>query len=124
MHMNKDEMKFIIGVTVNLNLIFFYAAPLSTIVTVFKTKSSASIHRCTMIMNTSNAFFWCVYSFAIQDYYILIPNGLGFMFGITQIVLYTCYPHTDISGGDGTEQFLHEDGGSKADSAESETEII
>ena len=90
---NKDEMKFVVGVAVNINLIFFYAAPLSTILTVIKTKSSESIHLCTMIMNTVNAFFWCVYSLAIQDYYILIPNGLGFMFGILQTILYKCYPH-------------------------------
>lgn len=91
---SKEEAKFIVGVAVNINLIFFYAAPLSTIVTVVKTKSSDSIHIWTMIMNTVNAFFWCVYSLAIQDYYILLPNSLGFMFGLVQMGLYRCYPST------------------------------
>lgn len=90
------DMKFVIGVAVNLNLIFFYAAPLSSIVTIFRTKSSESIHFWTMIMMSANAFFWCVYSLAIQDYYILIPNGLGLMFGLTQIILCMLYP----TGGD------------------------
>jgi len=121
---NKDDMKFVVGVAVNINLIFFYAAPLSTIMTVLRTKSSASIHFWTMFMNTVNAFFWCIYSLAIQDYYILIPNGLGFVFGIVQTLLYKCYPHNDIIDGDGTEQFLDEDGNSKANSRESETQII
>mmetsp|Transcript_28085 Transcript_28085/g.59295 ORF Transcript_28085/g.59295 Transcript_28085/m.59295 type:complete len:302 (+) Transcript_28085:285-1190(+) len=127
---SKDEMKFVVGVAVNINLIFFYAAPLSTIVTVLRTKSSSTIHFATMVMNTCNAFFWCVYSFAIQDYYILIPNGLGFMFGLVQVMLYLCYPRSldggggGMDGGDGTEQFLDEDGNSKDNSRESETEII
>ena len=82
MSINNDDVKFVIGVAVNLNLIFFYAAPLSSIVVVIRTKSSSSIHPCTMIMNTINSFFWCIYSLAIQDYYILIPNGLGFLFGL------------------------------------------
>jgi solute carrier family 50 protein (sugar transporter) len=111
-----DEMKFIVGVAVNINLIFFYAAPLSTIATVIRTKNSASIHFWTMSMNTANAFFWCIYSLAIQDYYILIPNGLGFLFGLIQVALYQCFPRcaviessdsvTELSGeeGDCTEQ--------------------
>jgi hypothetical protein len=49
-----------------------------------------------MIMMSANAFFWCVYSLAIQDYYILITNGLGLMFGLTQIILCMLYP----TGGD------------------------
>ena len=92
MSINNDDVKFVIGVAVNLNLIFFYAAPLSSIVAVIRTKNSSSIHPCTMIMNTINSFFWCIYSLAIQDYYILIPNGLGFLFGLAQMMLYSCYP--------------------------------
>lgn len=93
MKLDHDEMKFVIGVAVNINLIFFYAAPLSSIVTILRTKNSASIHFWTMFMMTANAFFWCVYGLAIQDYYILLPNGLGLFFGIIQIVLYMCFPH-------------------------------
>jgi solute carrier family 50 protein (sugar transporter) len=51
-----------------------------------------------MAMNTTNAFFWCIYSLAIQDYYILIPNGLGFMFGLIQVVLNQCYPRSEVVG--------------------------
>jgi solute carrier family 50 protein (sugar transporter) len=91
-----EEMKFIVGVAVNINLIFFYAAPLSTIATVIRTKNSASIHFWTMAMNTANAFFWCVYSLAIQDFYILIPNGLGFLFGLIQVALYQCFPRSEV----------------------------
>ncbi len=108
---SNEEMKFIVGVAVNINLIFFYAAPLSTIAQVIKTKNSASIHFWTMAMNTSNAFFWCVYSLAIQDYYILIPNGLGFLFGLIQVALYQCFPRSDVLEGSDSVTELSDDGG-------------
>lgn len=101
---SKEESKFIVGVAVNINLIFFYASPLSTIMSVFKTKSSDSIHILTMIMNTLNAFFWCVYSLAIQDYYILLPNSLGFMFGLLQMGLYRCYPRSTHTNDDSLDE--------------------
>mmetsp|Transcript_11017 Transcript_11017/g.19779 ORF Transcript_11017/g.19779 Transcript_11017/m.19779 type:complete len:240 (-) Transcript_11017:109-828(-) len=110
---DKHEMTFVVGVAVNLNLIFFYAAPLSTIMTVLRTKSSSSIHVGTMVMNTLNSFFWCIYSFAIQDFYILIPNGLGILAGLLQIALYMIYPQRDIVEGDDTEEYLQVDGMSK-----------
>mmetsp|Transcript_21528 Transcript_21528/g.35297 ORF Transcript_21528/g.35297 Transcript_21528/m.35297 type:complete len:92 (+) Transcript_21528:501-776(+) len=90
--------------------------------TVLRTKSSSTIHVWTMVMNTVNAFFWCIYSLAIQDYYILIPNGLGFLFGILQMVMYMIYRQSDITDGDGIAQFLDEDGNSKA--GDSQMDII
>mmetsp|Transcript_1422 Transcript_1422/g.3330 ORF Transcript_1422/g.3330 Transcript_1422/m.3330 type:complete len:292 (-) Transcript_1422:170-1045(-) len=117
---SKRDTKLVIGIAVNLNLIFFYGAPLSTIVTVVRTRNSASIHFLTMVMNTFNAFFWCVYSSAIGDYNILIPNGLGFLFGAVQIALYSIFPRGEVvSEADGAE-FLN-DGGN---AAEAESEII
>ncbi|KAL3807274.1 hypothetical protein ACHAXA_004090 [Cyclostephanos tholiformis] len=91
------HMKFVIGVAVNMNLIFFYAAPLSSVVTILRSKTSASIHHRTMIMMSLNAFFWCVYSLAIRDYYILLPNGIGLVLGLVQMMLCALYP---IAGGD------------------------
>ena len=94
-----ERMKFIVGVAVNINLIFFYASPLSTIANVVRTKNSASIHFWTMTMNSTNAFFWCIYSIAIQDIYILIPNGLGLFFGLFQVALYKWFPRSEAVDG-------------------------
>jgi len=47
--------KEIIGLLVNINLLFFYAAPLQTMQTVFHEKRSNSIHTPTMILNCTNA---------------------------------------------------------------------
>jgi len=47
---SNDQRANVIGLVVNMNLIVFYGAPLSTIVQVFKTRSSRSIHRRTLGM--------------------------------------------------------------------------
>eukprot|EP00977_Amphora_coffeiformis_P009089 scaffold2069_cov187-Amphora_coffeaeformis.AAC.6 len=89
----EEHAKSIIGVTVNCNLVFFYAAPLSTIWKVIKTGNSVSIHRPTMFMNTANASFWVVYGTAIQDRIILFPNVVGALLGLLQIIICVLYPH-------------------------------
>lgn len=116
---SKERMKDVVGIAVNINLALFYGAPLSTISTVFRTKTSSSIHFWTMTMNTSNAFFWCVYAFAVMDYYILIPNGIGFTFGIVQVVLYSIFPHDVDVAVDGAQQFLR-----NGDDREPESQIV
>jgi hypothetical protein len=90
--LDAPDRKLVIGVAVNMNLIFFYAAPLSSVVAILRTKSSISIHRPTMTMMSLNAFFWCVYGLAIRDYYILLPNGIGLALGLVQMALCALYP--------------------------------
>jgi hypothetical protein len=46
---------------VNLNLIFFYGAPLQSIFQVIQTKQSNSIHLMTMYMSCLNCIFWTGY---------------------------------------------------------------
>jgi len=82
----------IVGIFANLNTFFFYAAPLSTMVTVLRTKSSISIHRRTMIMNTANGTFWSAYGLAVSDVFITIPNSIGAILGVVQIVLCIVFP--------------------------------
>jgi solute carrier family 50 protein (sugar transporter) len=59
---NLTQKVLIIGVAVNINISFFYAAPLSTIVAVLRTSDSSSIHRWTMITN-----FLCALFFMVRD---------------------------------------------------------
>ncbi|GAX20550.1 solute carrier family 50 [Fistulifera solaris] len=87
-----DTQQLLIGSIVNLNLVIFYAAPLSTIYTVLHTQSSASIHVPTMLTNTANGVFWFAYGLAVQDWFIAIPNGLGAALGATQMVLRVLFP--------------------------------
>eukprot|EP00565_Helicotheca_tamesis_P007395 CAMPEP_0185727910 /NCGR_PEP_ID=MMETSP1171-20130828/3451_1 /TAXON_ID=374046 /ORGANISM="Helicotheca tamensis, Strain CCMP826" /LENGTH=267 /DNA_ID=CAMNT_0028396555 /DNA_START=237 /DNA_END=1040 /DNA_ORIENTATION=- len=87
--------KDIVGIAANVNLVVFFAAPLSTIVTVLKTADSSSIHVRTMVLNTLNCVFWFAYSLAVRDIFIALPNGLGLLFGLIQVVLYVIFPRSD-----------------------------
>jgi len=88
----KRQQELIVGVTVNINLLFFYGAPLSTIFAVLKTRDSSSIHRWTMLMNTANASFWTAFGIGTKDYFILVPNGIGTVLGGIQMILCVIVP--------------------------------
>lgn len=82
-----------IGVLVNINLLFFYAAPLQSMKAIVTEKDSSSIHRPTMIMNWVNTSFWMAYGLvARNDPVIYGPNGIGLAFGLAQGVLCCLYP--------------------------------
>ena len=84
--------KEIVGILVNINLLFFYGAPLQMIQTVMVEKSSDSIHTPTMILNCINAGFWGAYGIAINNIVIYGPNGIGFFLGLCQAFLCCMYP--------------------------------
>ena len=82
-----------IGIIVNINLLFFYGAPLQTIQRVIAEGSSASIHRPMMRMNWLNTSFWTLYGFvARNDPIIYGPNAIGLVFGLIQGILCCIYP--------------------------------
>jgi solute carrier family 50 protein (sugar transporter) len=87
----------IVGCLVNLNLVFFYGAPLSTTYTVLSDKKSDSIHIPTMITNTLSASFWTAYGLAVEDPFIYVPNGLGALLGVVQIILCVLFPRSNSS---------------------------
>jgi solute carrier family 50 (sugar transporter) len=89
--------EFIVGCIVNVNVVFFYGAPLSTMITVLQQRNSASIHIPTMITNTLNSVFWAAYGLAILDIFILIPNSIGVVLGSIQIVLVLLLPRHSTS---------------------------
>jgi solute carrier family 50 protein (sugar transporter) len=90
---NQAQYTLIIGIVANVNTFFFYGAPLSTIVSVLKSRDSCSIHRRTMITNTANAVFWTAFGIGIMDWIIVIPNGLGSILGFIQIFLCLVIPN-------------------------------
>jgi solute carrier family 50 (sugar transporter) len=93
------EPATVVGVTVNLNLIVFYGAPLQSIQTVLATKRSDSIHVPTMMMNWCNTSFWMMYGLGRHDLLILMPNSVGLILGLAQGVLCVLYPPSRSSSG-------------------------
>jgi solute carrier family 50 (sugar transporter) len=77
-----EAKKEAIGLLVNINLLFFYGAPLQTIKTVFANQCSDSIHTLTVVLNCVNAAFWAAYGIAVHDIVVYGPNGLGLMLGL------------------------------------------
>jgi len=88
--------QYIVGITVNFNLLFFYGAPLSVIFKVVKHKNSVFIHRWTTLTNTANGIFWTAYGFSIVDYMIFIPNGLGTLLCFVQFFLMLVFPRSEL----------------------------
>jgi solute carrier family 50 (sugar transporter) len=89
--------QLLVGIAVNLNLVFFYAAPLSSIWQVVSTRSCRSIHVPTMMTNTLNGAFWCAYGVAVLDPFIAVPNALGSLLGVVQIILCIIFPRRPIA---------------------------
>ena len=82
----------LVGLVVNVNLIFFYGAPLQTVRTVIVERNSNSIHVPTMVMNWMNTTFWIAYGLARRDPVIVLPNSVGLTLGLLQGLLRAAYP--------------------------------
>ncbi|GLU07444.1 hypothetical protein SLE2022_244030 [Rubroshorea leprosula] len=68
-----------------------YAAPLSIMRLVIRSKSVKYMPFSLSFFLTLCAITWFLYGFSLRDYYISTPNILGFTFGVTQMILYTIY---------------------------------
>ncbi|RDY01562.1 Bidirectional sugar transporter SWEET13, partial [Mucuna pruriens] len=68
-----------------------FAAPLSIIKVVIRTKSVEFMPITLSLLLTLSAIMWMAYGILLRDIYVTLPNFVGVTFGTMQIVLYLIY---------------------------------
>ncbi|KAI3900539.1 hypothetical protein MKW92_022452 [Papaver armeniacum] len=79
------------GVLCDIVNILMYGMPLDNLVQVIKTKSSRYMPKWLLLFNALNGGCWLTFALLRLDIYILISNGLGFVLGIIQIIVWFKY---------------------------------
>ncbi|XP_021737428.1 bidirectional sugar transporter N3-like [Chenopodium quinoa] len=72
-----------------------FAAPLSVMRTMIRTKSVEYLPINLSLCLTLTATVWFFYGFVQKDLYITLPNVVGFVFGVAQMALYAFYRKYD-----------------------------
>ncbi|KAL1191873.1 Bidirectional sugar transporter SWEET7 [Cardamine amara subsp. amara] len=71
--------------------VMMYASPLSVMKMVIKTKSVEFMPFWLSLAGFLNAGVWTIYAVIPFDPYIAVPNGIGCVFGLAQLILYGAY---------------------------------
>jgi hypothetical protein len=84
----------ILGVICVLFNILMYSGPLTIMSLVITTKSVEFMPLFLTIGSALCSTTWLSYGLVVNDWNIVIPNGLGCLFAATQIILYITYANT------------------------------
>ncbi|KAK8954819.1 Bidirectional sugar transporter SWEET4 [Platanthera zijinensis] len=86
-----ERRSLIVGILCVIFCIIMYLAPLTVMNSVIKTKSVEYMPLSLSVASFFNGLCWTIYALIRFDLYITIPNTLGLLFSITQLVLHVLY---------------------------------
>ncbi|XP_039029643.1 bidirectional sugar transporter SWEET16-like [Hibiscus syriacus] len=86
-----------VGILCAALTIGMYAAPLSVMRTVIKTKSVEYMPFLLSFFLFLNAGVWSAYAVLVKDIYIGVPNAIGFVLGSAQLILYVMYKNRSVA---------------------------
>ncbi|KAH7286842.1 hypothetical protein KP509_32G024800 [Ceratopteris richardii] len=84
----------IVGFLCAINSICMFASPLVVMKKVITTRSVEYMPFFLSLSLFVNGGTWFTYSILVMDIFMGVPSGLGFLFGIIQLILYACYYKT------------------------------
>ncbi|XP_042498968.1 bidirectional sugar transporter SWEET12-like [Macadamia integrifolia] len=88
----KDDKRVqIVGIVCVVFSLCVFIAPLSVVALVIRTKSVEYMPFTLSFSLTLSAVVWFFYGLLQNDHFIVLPNVLGFIFGVLQMVLYLIY---------------------------------
>ncbi|KAL5183281.1 Bidirectional sugar transporter SWEET5 [Glycine soja] len=88
------QRKVIVGPICIVFNILMYFAPLTVMRRVIQTKSVKYMPFLLSFANFANGIIWTTYALLKWDPFIVIPNSIGAVSGLTQLVLYAMYYKT------------------------------
>ncbi|EOA22771.1 hypothetical protein CARUB_v10003485mg [Capsella rubella] len=86
-----DQRTMSVGIVCCVFNVMMYASPLSVMKMVIKTKSVEFMPFWLSFAAFLNAGVWTIYALMPFDPFIAIPNGIGCVFGLGQLILYGAY---------------------------------
>lgn len=89
-----ESRSMLVGMLCIVFSVVMYAAPLTIMSKVIKTKSVKYMPFFLSLANFVNGITWTIYALIKLDPYVLVPNGLGGISGLVQLVLYATYYKT------------------------------
>ncbi|KAL3529585.1 hypothetical protein ACH5RR_008907 [Cinchona calisaya] len=92
LHGNKRSM--LVGILCLIFNIIMYVSPLTVMRRVITTKSVKYMPFYLSLANFANGSCWFTYGFLKFDPFVVIPNGLGAVSGLIQLILYATYYRT------------------------------
>ncbi|GMI95519.1 hypothetical protein like AT4G10850 [Hibiscus trionum] len=86
-----QRRSMVVGIIGMLSSIMMYAAPLSVMKLVIRTKSVEYMPFSLSLASFLTGVFWTAYGVLPFDPFLAVSNGMGTMFGLAQLLLYGTY---------------------------------